>query len=537
MELHLSSATLQLHNDLVYPWYTGDRCFVRGYAFAGETLLQGNSFLAYMSNCTSIEEVEIKLRQLNGFYNVILQMDDALIACVDLVSSMPLFFTESIHPVITDGVGGSLLEKSIPDKDLLEIFRHSLFVPGDRTLLKGVFQILPGSYAVLQNGSVYQISYFQKSYAFGQITELSQAVSALDSAYLGTFQRTVQMLNGRTAVIPLSGGHDSRLIAFYLKRLGYDNIISYTYGLAKNQESIISKQVADALQIPWYFVEYDSAGMREVFRKHYDEFAVLSGNATAVPCLQEWYAVYQLKKQGVLDENCVIIPGYSGDFLAGTHLLRDVQKMHPITAEKLKHIVCAHHFRERPFCELSTRSRLDALLDDALPVLKDSDKLFTEDEANLLYEQFDWQNRQAFFIENAVRVYDFWGIPWLTPMFERSQFDVWGRIHNSLRYDRKAFFAMEDTVYPETLKAVGYATSSTIALPRWGLLRKLVLLLRGATVLHPLYGHFPMGLNYLRDLLNHRLRGVNMYAQDYYLEILETYWIKKEQSDDEKDSL
>ena len=259
----------------------------------------------------------------------------------------------------------------------------------------------------------------------------------------------------------------------------------------------------------------------------------MAGNVTAVPCLQEWYAVYRLKEQRILDDDCVIIPGYSGDFLAGTHLIREITKMHPITADKLKAAIQARHFWERPFCQLTAQSRLNALFEREMPLLAQKDRVFTEDEANLLYEQFDCQNRQSLFIENALRVYDFFGIAWMTPIFERSQFEAWSYVHNSLRYDRKAFFALEDAIYPEQLKEIPYADAGA-RLTRPVLLRKLATVFCGLRMLHPLYGYYTIGIRGLKDLANRRLRGVNMYAQDLYLEILDTYWMKREEQNNEE---
>ena len=44
-----------------------------------------------------------------------------------------------------------------------------------------------------------------------------------------------------------------------------------------------------------------------------------SGYCTT-PHMQDWIAVKILKDEGAIDSDCVIVPGHSGDFVAGGHI-------------------------------------------------------------------------------------------------------------------------------------------------------------------------------------------------------------------------
>jgi asparagine synthase (glutamine-hydrolysing) len=76
----------------------------------------------------------------------------------------------------------------------------------------------------------------------------------LDKILIGIFERLIRRAQGRTIAVPLSGGYDSRLIVLMLKRLGYRNLLAFSYGLLKDEESCISRAMARSLDIQWQFI-------------------------------------------------------------------------------------------------------------------------------------------------------------------------------------------------------------------------------------------------------------------------------------------
>lgn len=49
------------------------------------------------------------------------------------------------------------------------------------------------------------------------------------------------------------------------------------------------------------------------------------------------------------------------------------------------------------------------------------------------FEKWDWQERQAKFIVNSVRVYEFWGYEWWLPLWDYEMMEFWARIPLKLR--------------------------------------------------------------------------------------------------------
>ena len=72
-------------------------------------------------------------------------------------------------------------------------------------------------------------------------------------------------------------------------------------------------------------------------------------------------------------------------------------------------------------------------------------------------EWFNVQERQAKFIVNAVRVYEFFGYEWLIPLWDNALFEFWRHVPLSLRYQRRLYFmAVNDQAIPSTNDRTGF---------------------------------------------------------------------------------
>jgi hypothetical protein len=131
--------------------------------------------------------------------------------------------------------------------------------------------------------------------------------------------RTLTSLNPENIFLPLSGGMDSRLLAFGLARSPdlRRKVRAYSYGRSRDgKEAIISKKVADALGLSWEFIEYSDNQWR-LMRANIDETFANFDLVSSFPNLQEALASkFVYKKYG-----CgIFVPGYCLDALAGKHI-------------------------------------------------------------------------------------------------------------------------------------------------------------------------------------------------------------------------
>ena len=527
MELHFKAINVHLQDTSAYKWTVTEHGCVRGYAYVGGSLLQGEALLTYLLNAATRNELEQMFSGLEGIYSIILELPFGIAACVDQARSLPLFYRTGNGPVeLYDALEHHALSGASLDEDMVSVFQSSVFVPNDKTCFQNFYQIQTGHYAILSDGQVHQYPHFKMTYAETQITDIDEACQYLDKLYSQTFRRTVELLNGRTAVIPLSGGHDSRLVAFYLKeRLGYSNIIAYSYGSPGNDEASYSEKVAEILGIPWHFVYSDPEEMRELYRTQAKDYLMMSGNGTSMPHLQEWYHVYKLKQRGVLPEDSVFVPGYPGDFTAGGFMWRDVAQIPCITPETIMEF--RHRDEFRPYYLIGKRDvpRSEACIRairgcmcDEFPELQDSSRVFTPKEAALMIEQAVLNGWYSKFIANAVRVFDYFGYQWLMPFFERAQFDGWSKIDNTLRRHENGYFEFARRIYPQKLEDLGYSKAQSMD---WAQMKEIIMKER-PYYFNYTYGYFGADIeeDFYKGIAQNRLKGPGVYILEDYLRFL-----------------
>lgn len=447
---------IDLFRNKSYTWSKKKGCYVCGYAFVGNKLLRDIELCDYFLSSKDKEDIISRIKKLNGFFSVIIETDKYLFAAVDHIRSIPLFWSKNQNNFyITDSLNETNIYDKLISKRVENQLRTTLFTFGQNTIFEGIFQIGAGEYLYLENDEVKICEYYTFNISMdNSIKDNSMYFKLLDEAYTNITKRLIVALEGRKAVIPLSGGHDSRIIAYYLKKLGYNRVISYTYGEYGNEESEISKKVAKMLDIPWYFIEYSKKEMRKLFSNNFHSFALYSGSGTTVPCLQEWRAIESLISRGIIDENCVIIPGHTGDFICGEHLLKEFLYKKYDNSKKIEYstkYIMNKHCQLINFNKNSTQKYYKSTKKIVNSIVEDY--IFNNKyiEIPQIYEKFNWKERQAKYICNSVRTYEYYNLKWIMPLWDKEIVDLWMNIPLNMRIDRNLFIDYVNWLYPELM--------------------------------------------------------------------------------------
>lgn len=354
------------------------------------------------------------LSSLIGEFTFIQTTMDGTIAAVDRKRSIPLFYYEEKGTwIITDKLLG---DTNTLNKTAVKEFILTGFTAGKKTLYDDKYQLEAGTYLEFdKNGKPAEHIYFEYYHApiFRELESLSKE---LEEIMHQVFRDLSARLAGKRVILPLSGGYDSRIVALLLKKHGVKNISAFTYGKKGNQEALISKEIADKLDIEWQFIEYNKKDWHEWYNssewEQYVDFAV---NGSSMAHLQDWPAVTQITSKNA--EPSVFIPGHSGDFLAGSHLAYEITiPEQQFTAnDVIQFILQKHH-------KLWTIDKgIERLGSDVIAEITQSFAHLpyrTNEEASAAFEYWDWKERQAKFIINSVRVYEFYGQEWEIPLWD-----------------------------------------------------------------------------------------------------------------------
>jgi len=374
---------------------------------------------------------------LNGNFTIIVATSKKTYIAADRMRSYPIvYFFYQGQLIITDDIMKFQNEYKLDfeiDEVSCEQYLRSNYIIGPYNIYKEVFSVQSGECIEIKHADrlINRKQYFQwtpnmQNDEFKR--DYSKEAKLQDDIFLSVFTRMIESApHVNNWIIPLSGGYDSRTIINYLYKLGVKNVICFTYGIKKNLESEISKQVAEALGYQWYFVDYNTWIQKMNSDNIIGEYLKFGFNGNSVSHLQDFPAVYALMKMNILANNDVFVPGHALEVIAGSHLKLKMRKCNSI--EKVIPVIGNHfsgfgyYTKKRKAVKQRTKSILENY------------NIRTEQMA----ECFDWQERQTKFIANSIKCYEYFGFEWRIPEWDAELMSYWEKIGFNYRFDRDMF--------------------------------------------------------------------------------------------------
>ena len=433
-------------------WSYGTGAWVRGCAFLDNQCKSSMELCRHFEKAVSKSSFAAALKDLNGFFAVIVKRENALFVGVDRVRSIPLFYSwaEDCLLVSDDPKWiDARLNKRQFDAASVGEFLLAGYVTGRYTLHPQIYQLQAGEYLIVDfSGRRCRLDsdrYYRFEPSDSSVESKSALLHKLDEVVLASVKRLIAVADGRPVVVPLSGGLDSRLIAMSLKRLGCRSVIAFSYGRNANDEARVSETIAVQLGIPWHFVEYSE----ELWRLWYEsqecqQYISFAEGLSSVAHLQDWPAVMELKRRGVLPNGALIVPGHTGDFISGGHIPQEFLHFRAFNLQKVVRAIWRHHYilatpgMASRYAGLKPAVLREYLIQRIVEGIE-SVRIRTLDDAVRACCLWEWQERQAKFIVNSVRVYDFWKYEWWLPWWDLEVLEYWSRMPLVYRLNRRLY--------------------------------------------------------------------------------------------------
>ncbi len=445
-------------NDVTY--YLKGNAFFKNKSMSLEELAELICPLVCREDESQENELGTLLEGLNGEFAIVAETESRIFCAVDKLRRIPLFYIVTKDNFIVSDDAYYLKNKINPrfnEKNAAE-FMVAGYVTGAETLFDGVKQIRNGEFLTYQKKDNLLKTTFYFRFLHGNYHKLpeSELLEMLDHVFMNTFSRLIEstIKQGKKLVVPLSGGLDSRVIVAMLKRLGINDVVCISYGGKGNRESVISKKVAEALGYKWFFVEYTARKWYEYYNsKEADCYKLFAGNLSSLPHMQDYLAVRELKDQGKLPDNSVFVPGHTADMLSGSHIPRhylDNSKKYDSEAFVVDSLKLHYNL-----WKWSHESELKHIFEEKLNSSKSGLEINDNSTCASAVEFFDFSERQAKFIVNAVRTYDFFGYEWRTPFWDTELIDFFLKVPLEHRIDQDLYIKYaRDRLFSEKLSVL-----------------------------------------------------------------------------------
>jgi len=392
------------------------------------------------------------LNNINGHFRLLVIHKDWAFSAVDVCRSYPIFWKETEKGFILSNQAKTIAdnhESKINSNQRLS-FQMSGYTIGDSTLWSEIKNMNCGEFIIFKKNNMY-VNYKHFTYKPWIKNELKhkKLKSMLKIKISEILKNLIKQANGRTIAIPLSAGLDSRLIASGLKQMGYINVKCFSYGLKNNFESKASKRISEALGFKWQFVEININSAEKYYRsKEYSNFFYSCNDGCATPGIQDAYVTKYLIDSGFLKKDDLIVNGNSGDFISGGHIPniandwdKEINKIEVIDIIFKEHYA-KHYSLWRKLLNNSNKIIIKNEIKKQISniAIKDDKKVMPHG----ILESIEYENRQAKYVINFQRVYDYYKLKWALPLWDKSFIEFWAKV--PLKYKIK------QNLYKEVLK-------------------------------------------------------------------------------------
>ncbi|HEX5591390.1 MAG TPA: asparagine synthase-related protein [Candidatus Limnocylindrales bacterium] len=403
--------------------FAGDSA-VRGHAAVRGDPVDGDALAARLA----ADDLEAFMVAADGGFAAVQANPDGLVAGVDRLRSVPLFYAEHGGRVLLSDDAHWIADRlppEPPDPVAEAEFLALGYVTGRDTLHPRIRQLLAGEILTVTANppTVSTDRYF----VYGHGPYFEEPQPALLDAWDATLERITRRLiasaAGRPIVVPLSGGLDSRLLLLELRRAGHDNVRTFTYGVPGHEEGRIAERVAGELGYPWLAVPYGMPAWRRWYRsREFEAYVRYADGLSTVAHVQDWPAVWELREAGAVPPDAIFVPGHNGGFLFGEN--GNVHRIkRPTLADLVSNLERVHYNNVR----LRDRSLRAAMRRRLVESLAEA-RLDQPGGPTSAWERWEWQERQAKFMCNSMRVYEFWGYDWRMPLWDVEAIEFWQRI-------------------------------------------------------------------------------------------------------------
>jgi asparagine synthase (glutamine-hydrolysing) len=387
-----------------YRWTSAGDIYFIGYAFSGNHLCESADD---WSNLDMVSE----LQKASGSFAAVVKKDNVLLLISDVAASFPLFWKQDANGFYISDLSRTKAP-SILKEPVLEAMLNLYCTEGTETFFDG-WQTVPAGHLLSIDLST---GHTQLHRWFDHFVVAKRAPDDLfERQYLNILQQlSLQMesfTRGRQVVIPLSGGYDSRLILSLLSKLPLSSILCYTYGRMDSIEMKHAIEVAGRMGVRHEVIVYNASVFQSVEHQEWKAYESHCFFGRSLPHEQDFFALLELRRRGLLEAGFVAIPGYCGDIAGGSFLKDHTIQVSSYIQEK-------HHYHPRYL-----------LADERVA---DWD----------IYQQWLTENRLSKFIVNSVRVFEFFGGKWMLPLWNPDLLQLFYSLDFKFRMEQKAYISL-----------------------------------------------------------------------------------------------
>lgn len=406
------------------------------------------------------EDVKNLINNLDGNFSFIYQDKKKIYACVDKISSIPIFYyigdTKIYISPKTYLLDDIIDFKNVNKNSCLAVIMSGYSV-GNDTLYNNLKKLNCGEF-IFYDKSSKNINFIDYYNYLPLSLKLDDTEENYKKKYIDTTFKIFKKLynyslkKNKKIAISMSAGLDTRLIVSTLREIGANNIIGFSYGLRNNSEAKAAKKLCDYLNIPWKFSEFSNYKLKKIILSNdFIKFRKITDTYYSTSDYSDYFAIKELIENNYL-KNSIIVNGHSGDFIAGGHMLNDFYE-NDYKNDFLRNgarAIIKKHFRLWPnLVNRKNDETIENLLVNRMKMLnveiKDEKQIFG------ILENIQLQERQSKHCLSRQRNYENFNLSWALPLWDNEYLSFWDKIPFNLKLNKKFY---KDTLINKNISKV-----------------------------------------------------------------------------------
>lgn len=424
-------------------WEKSGDSLVHGDAFIDGDHLSAAEFADRVDSTGHAGELTDLLQRANGFFSLIRDRGDEVDIAVDHVRSWPVYYAVTDDVYVSDSAewvhetGGRRGYDPVAATEYL----FTSYVPGKETLSRDVKQLQAGELVTIRADEPDPIVSSDRYFTYTP-RERSDYVrpDEMDQVFDDVFDRFLEFVDGRTILLGLSSGYDSRLIALLLYRYGYDDVVTYTTNSASgsSDDTPVARSVArdldfEHIELPYDHSDFEYFAESEEMREFVEDVGFLS----EYPQIHKLIEHRKFSDHGISPDDVVHTVGHHA--LGGSSLLPRCDGVSD-TVERREFLDVLWRFHYSNWNE-SNGSRWRRLFEgrilDRLPHdLYQNGDVESVPDALRGIEQWYWQERMPKYL-SAHREYGHLGYGVWNPLVDRELYSYLGDTNHRQRVHKR----------------------------------------------------------------------------------------------------
>lgn len=384
----------------------------------------------------SPEDLKHFANAMDGFFTIIMKDGESVYLISDRIRSHPLFIDREFNITDTKPRNELTSENEVAALSLA----MAGYTIGSDTIWDSTEILNPGEIVKVTMKSIQRNRYYRYLPVYKNNPYTSQdLINVLEQA----FKKMVERVGDRQIAIPLSGGNDSRVVLALTKKFAKaDQVVTFSYGQAGNHEAETARKLAAKAELPWHFCPLSFSGNKQYFQtQKFKDYLTYSDCGNASPHIQEILAIDKLIEDKIIKKDACVINGNTGDFISGGHVASPLVSSPTDVDSVIKEYIYKHFSLWQGLHTKTNLEKISNRLNEEINLLR---KLSPEIESYGLFEAMEYENRQVKYVIHGQRVYEFFGLSWMLPLWDKEVMDFFQGVSPAHKLNQQ--------LYKDTLK-------------------------------------------------------------------------------------